>query len=389
MNVTKRARRDHALPGRPEIYLHRMRVNNAKYENGDIIDLGYADIRREPPNEVINEFYNRIKTDRTIHHYGDAPGYVSLRQAIAEYLSDDITKISPDNVIITSGANNGIVLALMATTVPGDSVLIPAPYFFNHVTQVQLVGCTVREVATHPENNYGLPKAAWGRVLVNRDLGAVLLTQPRNPTSTEMSDQDINEIASRALERNRPVIIDESYREFCSDFRQYPWSPDSGIIRVGSLSKSFCLAGWRIGYMIVPNQWRDEVIRAQDALMIHAPIASQHLALLALNASKNNNYVEQMAKEIAERRMFVKKELLQCAWIDHIFADSGTIVWVCLSMQRGGERTAERILSECGVGVLSGHVFGPGGESCLRIGVGCVEIHPLKMAIDRITRWGG
>jgi aspartate/methionine/tyrosine aminotransferase len=389
MQRFRRIGRDFTVSRGPEIHLHRLRVAKAREAGVDVIDLGFADVFAEPPAEALASCESYFTRDKSLFHYGPVQGLETLRCAVADYLSGDCREVSPDNVIITAGGNHGVVVALMATTVPGDQVVIPAPFFFNHVTQLQLVGCSPHLLITHPEDNYMFTEVSWERALAQREVGAALLTDPRNPTATQMRDVDVKALMLRARERGRPVIVDESYREFSSDSDRAGWGKEDGLIRVGSLSKSFCLAGWRIGYMVVPESLRDDVIRAQDALMIHPAIASQQVALSALKWKKTDDYVSRLTADIASRRLYVGERLLACEWIERVFSDAGTYVWVQLSTEQDADRVAELLLTECGVAVLSGMAFGRAGSNCLRIGVGCVSREELELGLDRLISWRG
>ena len=386
MQKSRRVNRDISVSRGPEVHLHRQRVAKARQAGADVIDLGFADVEQDPPFRVLGMFGDHLTRDRPLFHYGLVPGLESLRVEVANYLSIGAAPVSADNIVITAGGNNGVVIALMATTIPGDHVVVPAPFFFNHVTQIQLVGCTPHLLVTHSADDYMFSNVGWERALGQREVGAALLTNPRNPTSTEMTDPELRAMLEIARQRSRIVIVDESYREF-SLHHKPTWGVEEGLIRVGSLSKSFCLAGWRVGYMVVPDSLLDDVIRAQDAMMIHPAIASQQVALAAFTLRKDEDYVGRLANEMAARRHHARDILLQCEWITNVFADAGTYVWAKLSDNSNADQVAELLLKDCGVGILSGMAFGQAGRSCLRIGVGCVNAENLTLALNRLRDW--
>ena len=372
--------------GRPEVYLHRIRVAAARAQGGDIIDLGFADVRRGPPAKVVADFEDRLRKEPEINHYGEVPGLPELRESIAADLNRGGDTITPDEVIVTAGANHGVVLAVLAGTRPQHQVALPQPYFFNHVTQLQLLGRELCPMATLADDHYASSTTAWERTLTGT-VRAALISQPRNPTSTQMPDDEMRELAGIAMSKDRLLIVDESYREFGNVVGKAPWSPRDGAIRVGSFSKSFCLAGWRIGYLVVPERWRQDVIRAQDALMIHPSIGSQHMAIAALRARSEDDYVGTLAAEMGSLRTFVGAELRKLNWIARVFCDAGTFVWVQLADGLQAEVVTEQLISECGVGVLSGRAFGGPAEQCLRIGIGCVPPDRLREALERLENW--
>lgn len=370
----------------PALHEHKLRVAKLRDSGVDVIDLAAADVREAPLAALIESACRDIASDERVYLYGNVPGLWELRCAIAQDLSSE-AEIAPENIIITAGANAGVVLALLATTAPGVEVALPSPHFFNHATQVELLGCALYPLQTWGADGHELRPAALAEALARASVAAALISNPRNPTATEFAAAGMLEMCEIAAEAGKPLIVDESYREFSRIGGSLRFPLEHAPIRVGSLSKSYCLAGWRVGYMVVPDAWLESVLRAQDALLIHAAVASQRMALAALRYRSGDDYVERLASRVARAQTATKVRLVALPWVHSVTGDAGTFLWVHLAAGRDSDAVADRLLAECGVGVLSGRAFGSVDEQCLRIGVACVNEQDLERALKRLEAW--
>lgn len=359
----------------PALHVHKTRVAAARRRGIDVIDLGSADARHGPPDAVVERVLARLARDQAASLYSDVPGIEELRQALAGDLGVPVT-----NVIVAAGANNGVVLSLLATTRAGESITTPVPYFFNHAAQAELLGLDLVPIPTRSADGHRLDVNALEAAMAREEVRAGLVSNPRNPTATLLDSRGLVACAEAA---GKPLIIDESYREFAGVQPQDRWRPEGNVIRVGSLSKSFGLAGWRVGYLVVPDAWIEAVLRAQDALMIHAAVASQYIAIEALAHRPADDYVQRFAARVAADQARLREQLVTLPWVESVTGDVATFLWVTLEPSRDADAFAAQLLEQHGVGVLAGSAFGA-IEPCIRLGIGCTDSADLARAWDRL-----
>jgi aspartate/methionine/tyrosine aminotransferase len=152
---------------------------------------------------------------------------------------------------------------------------------------------------------------------------------------------------------------------------------------VGSLSKSFGLAGWRVGYLVVPDRWIDAVLRAQDALMIHAAVPSQYIAIEALTHRSADDYVQRFAARVAADQASFRTRLTTLPWVESVTGNTATFLWVTLEPRCDADTFAAQLLDQHGIGVLEGGVFGA-IEPSFRLGIACADSADLTRAWDRL-----
>lgn len=374
-----RDRRPHTDPAKGHVpaalHLHKQRVAALRHAGHSIIDLAAADARLTPPRPVLLRLAERLSQGDGSSHYGAVPGIQPLREALAQQLG-----IPAANLIVTAGANSGVVLALFATTQVGQAVAIPVPYFFNHAAQAELLGLDIVPVQTKAADAHRISSEALAGALARANTAVALVSNPRNPTATRLDETALMALANTG----KPVLVDESYREFAPLLTDYPWRRDGNVIRIGSLSKSHGLAGWRIGYIAAPDHLVDDIIRAQDALMIHPAIASQEVALEAIAYRAKDDYVTRFAQEVAAEQTALRTQLARLPWVAQVTGDSATFLWVTLTADADADVFAERLLVEQGIGVLAGSMFGA-KEPGFRMGVASVTRADLSEAAKRLA----
>ncbi|CAN0255197.1 unnamed protein product, partial [Laminaria digitata] len=160
------------------------------------------------------------------------------------------------------------------------------PFYCAHLCAVQLAGATVAECQWEPSTL--LPDMADLKREVEKGVKMVVITTPGNPTGAVCPRETMVEIARLCKKHNAWLVVDEAYEHFLHDGESH-YSPcgnrlgcPDNVIHLFSMSKSFGLAGWRVGYAVYPSWASDEMVKVQDTLPTHACTASQKVALAAL-----------------------------------------------------------------------------------------------------------
>src|SRR4030067_93449 len=222
------------------------------------------------------------------HRYLPAAGLPRLRKAFEEKLraENGIDAAFGRRILVTAGANQGFVNALLCVCDPGDEVILLSPYYFNHERAGGLAGC--RAVCVPSDRNYQ-PRLAAIEAAVTARTRALVTGSPNNPAGGGDSPGALRSINRLCADRGIYHVSDEAYEYFTYDGAEH-CSPGSfgaeHTISLFSMSKSYGMASWRVGFLVVPGHLFDDVMKIQDTVIICAPAVSQAVALGALEEGR-------------------------------------------------------------------------------------------------------
>ncbi len=324
------------------------------------ISLGQGVVGYGPPPAAL-ERARAFGQEPDDHKYKAVVGLPELVEAITRKLAveNQILPGSGSAVVVTAGGNMGFLNAILAIVDPGDEVILPTPYYFNHEMAITMASGRVVLVATDANHQLDLERleaAVTGRTR------AIVTVSPNNPTGAvypEASLRSVNELCAR---RGLYHIHDEAYEYFVYE-RARAFSPGSipgaagHTISLFSLSKAYGFASWRIGYMAVPAALLEAVRKIQDTNVICAPVISQVAAVGALAAGKP--YCEGHLKTLAGTRSMVREALRgldgRCSVPP---ADGAFYFLLRLETERTSMGLAEQLVREHRVAVIPGSAFG-------------------------------
>jgi aminotransferase len=324
--------------------------------------------------------------------YSPGLGLPALREAIGTKLArDNGIAAKPDEVLVTVGAIEGITAALAAVLDPGDEVLLPSPNYSTHTEQVRLLSGRPVWVPCIEAEGFR-PDLDALRAAVTERTRAILFSTPCNPTGAMFSEQDLRAIGELALKYNVAVLIDEAYeyitfdghRHFSlasvDDYRDH-------VISIFTLTKSYAMTGWRIGYLHAPARLIPEINKAHNCNAICAPVVSQYAALAALNGSQDC-----IGEFNAKYRAALNNVCRRLDALGDYFAYQRTQGSYCIFPRilhpLGADSLAfcQRMLTEARVSTTPGAGFGTGGEGHLRITFCCAPAD-IDRAFDRLEPW--
>ena len=192
--------------------------------------------------------------------YAASPGMPLLIDTIRRYYSKLGVNLSGDDVLITSGGSEALLLTCLSILDPYTEVIIPEPYYPNYTTFVHAAGGVIRALHTGPENGYHYADRSKIESLITKNTRAILITNPGNPTGVVLDESEMRMIADIAKKYDLYLICDEVYREFCYDekygipamgrFRDI----DDNLVIIDSVSKRFSACGARVGCVITKNK---------------------------------------------------------------------------------------------------------------------------------------
>lgn len=216
------------------------------------------------------------------HHYGPTSGEDRLRQAVADRLTRRATAtVDSSNVLVTNGAKQALFNTFAALLEPGDEVLIPAPYWVTFPSSVRLANGN--PVVVQPSTGELKVTADNMEAARTPSTRALLLCSPNNPTGQVYDRMELQAILSWAAEHGIWIVSDETYVDL--GFRSVPTPSQVGVdrlITVGSVSKSYAMTGWRVGWMSGPKEVIDAAIAVQSHTTSNVNRIAQAAALAAL-----------------------------------------------------------------------------------------------------------
>ncbi|MBS0002186.1 MAG: aminotransferase class I/II-fold pyridoxal phosphate-dependent enzyme [Thioalkalivibrio sp.] len=301
--------------------------------------------------------------------YTPAHGTSALRKAIAgDYLRLYGLRVDPERVVVTSGASAAILLALAAGTDAGDAVLLPDPGYACNRQFVTALGGQPVPVPVPAQSGFQ-PTATQIAAAWRPGTRAVMLASPANPTGTLLPEAELTAIAEVVRERNGMLIMDEIYGRLIFDrppVTALSTVPDAII--VNSFSKYYAMTGWRLGWMVVPEDWIEPVRRLAQNLFVAPPTVAQTAALAAFE-SGTETLLQARVRELQARRDFLLAALPGLGLELHARPEGAFYIYAD-SRAHGSDSEAlcARILDEAGVALTPGTDFSPGsGRDHIRI----------------------
>ena len=315
--------------------------------------------------------------DDGIVHYAPNAGIPELREAMAARIAEQkgIRYDAQKEIIAAAGGQEAIYLSLMSVLDAGDEVLVPNPGFVTFPTAVHLAGGVPVEVDLLASENftYDLEMAAKSITPKTR---AILVNSPHNPTGSVLTREQLERISEFTIRHNLILISDEAYDQMVYDDcvhhspASFPGMRERTII-CGSLSKTYAMTGWRIGYVAAPAPVIGAATRVQQNLMLSLCAFAQMGAIAALRESQT--FTAGMIREFSRRRRLVLDEIRQVPGLELESNPRGTFyVFPKITMPNmTSAQLAGYLLETAGVAVVDGAAFGRNGSGHIRLSYSC------------------
>lgn len=349
--------------------LTRHLFNMAK-EYDNVIDFTLGDPDIQTHQAIKDAGCAAIQAGKT--RYSQNAGLLELRQTISSYYNrkEGFFYNPQDEIIVTVGAMEGLYLALLSILDPEDEVIIPAPYYVNYVQMVQM--CHAKPIIVDNPQAEALTFQIEDieKVITNKTK-AIIINTPSNPSGKIIPQQKIAQLADLAKQHDLIVISDEVYKTLIYDNQTFKSIVGINGMRertilINSLSKEFCMTGWRIGYALAPKEIIACMTKLQENVAACAPLPSQYAAIEAL--SGNENYSGQMIKIFTHRRNLLVKgissiPLLSCSSPEATF-------YLMVNIAQTGMKSEEfaiKLLQSVQVAVVPGVAYGQSCDDYIRI----------------------
>ncbi|HRJ70523.1 MAG TPA: aminotransferase, partial [Beijerinckiaceae bacterium] len=256
---------------------------------GPMIDLSQAVPGLPPPAEFLDRLAAAAGSADAAR-YGPILGDPDLREALAADTARTYRgAVGADNVAITSGCNQAFVVAMLALAQAGDSVILPAPWYFNHRMTLDMLGIATRILPCRIEDGF-VPYPEAAERLIDASTRAIVLVSPNNPTGAVYPQDIIARFADLARRRGIALVLDETYRDFLPAdqprahalFEDTHWG--ATLVQLYSFSKSHAIPGHRLGAIIAAPAFIAQVAKIQDSLQICPARPAQRVAAWAVDA---------------------------------------------------------------------------------------------------------
>ena len=355
------------------------KAKQLKAEGRDICSLSAGEPDFETPAFIRAAASKALEAGHT--RYGPAAGEPALRQAIAAKLSgENLVPTSPDQVLVTNGGKQALYNLFQVLLEPGDTLLLPAPYWLSYPDMARLTGAGVTTIPCAADQGFHLDAAALEAAITPASK-LLVLNSPGNPTGAVLSRQELESIA--AVLRRHPqlaVVSDEIYEYLVAPGHQHhslaAVAPDLAdrVFIVGGCAKGWAMTGWRIGWLAGNRAVVAAAIALQSQSTSNVCSFAQYGALAAVQGPRD--CVREMAASFDFRRERLCQGLLQLPGVSLHPPEGAFYAFPDLSAHGLDSVTlCNRLLDEVGLAVVPGAAFGE--DRCIRLS--CAA---SKQAID-------
>ncbi len=350
----------------------------------DIIGLGRGDPDLPTPAHIIAAANRAMREQRT--SITPVKGLPQLRAAIAQHMCDENgLPVGAENIMVTTGGQEGLFLAVQAVMDPGDEILVPDPRYSSYDDAIGRAGAVMVMVPTRREEAFNLEAEAI-EAAITPATKALLIVTPSNPTAGIVTEDRLRAIADVAMRHNLIVIVDEIYGKIVYDpWRHFSIGSLTGMaertITLDAFSKAYAMTGWRCGYVAAPENVIDAMARIKQVTTGPVATVSQWAGLEAITGPQDcvNEY-----KQIYTERRAVLLDGLDRMGFAYGEPRGGLFVWADSSST--GIHAAELsylLLKEARVLVFPGTAFGENWREYVRITM-LEPIEVLREAVERM-----
>ena len=345
--------------------------------------LGVGEPDFETPPVIVRAAVDALRSGWT--HYGDLNGDPELRACAARVANEAGGRgYGPDQVLVTNGGTSAVSAAIAATVSPGDRVVLLDPSYSLFASSVLLAGGEPVYVALDERGHLDLARIAAGL----RDAKAIVLVNPANPVGTAFNRSELTQLAALTELHGTVVIADEVCDHFVFDGRPFTsalsidlWR--DRLIYCQSLSKTYAMTGWRVGYLISTPALIGAIRMLHRTVLGAVNAAAQRAAIVALELG--DTLVEPMRASYQLRRDYILDRIASIPDLTAESPEGGFFVFARYNRDIASFQLAQH-LAESGVIVRPGREFGPAGEHHIRLSLAAPPA-ALRTGLDRIERY--
>ena len=371
--------------------IKQMAMLSAKVEGAVSLAWGLPSFRT--PDYIREEVIRRLNQDPDAGKYTLPDGLPEFRELVVKkHRAETGIQVCADkHVMATAGNMQGLNTLFHTMLDPGDEIILTDPCFASHIQQIILFNGKAVYWPLDESNNWRLDIDRLPG-LITKKTQAIVLVSPSNPTGKIFTEEELRQVGDIAVQHDILVLIDDPYSSFTYENRDKYFNLASveryqgHIVYLHSFSKAYAMSGWRLGYMIMPEELKREALKVHDATMICAPRISQLAGIAAI--SQPSSHKQAFAASLARRRDLMVERLSRLPDIFSWNKPEGAYYMFprILAKHQDSKSFAIDLLDNAKVTVTPGSAFGPSGENHVRMAY-CVEEDVINLAFDRIERY--
>jgi aspartate aminotransferase len=376
----------------------RNRARKLKVQGVRVVNFAAGELERDTSPTIKDAAKRAIDAGKT--QYTDTLGILDLRERLAERVTRKAgTAYTADEVGFTAGAKQALFHAALVAFQPGDEVIVPAPYWVTFPEQVRLAGATPVFLPT-VDHAFQIDAAALAAAITPRTRGLILNT-PHNPTGVVYSAGAITAVAELAIRHNLTCVFDECYDELVNppathhNIVKLVPEMKSRTILVGSFSKTYCMAGWRAGYVAGPQPVVKAIANLQSHTASNPSNIVQYAALAAMEPT-NDAFVNEVRDQLRDQRALALRLVEKVPDVScvvpggafYLFPDISSLLGKSFRGQPVGsvDALAELLLEHAHIAVVPGSAFGSDRHVRISFAIPAADITAGFAALERFAR---
>jgi len=347
----------------------------------------------QTPAYIRQGIQSLLDTDIDAGKYTLPDGLFELREWVTKvHCQKTGIEIDADkHVMIGAGNMQGLNTLFHTMLDPGDEIILTDPCFASHIQQIKLFNGVPVYWQLDEENGWSLNVELLSTLITDKTQ-AIVLVSPSNPTGKIFSEEELMKVGRLAKQHNVLIIIDDPYSDFIYDNKDDYFNLASveefkqHVVYLYSFSKAYAMSGWRLSYMVMPEELKKQALKVHDATMICAPRISQLAGIVAL--SKDSDHISQFQKVMFSRRELIQQRLDNLSHIFEYQKPEGAYYLfpkILLDNKDSWQFSIE-LLENAKVAVTPGSAFGPSGEGHVRMAY-CVDEDTINRAFDYMDEY--
>jgi len=368
MNMKFSSLTDRVKGGAADVWDMHYLAKQAKGCGEDVIVLSVGDPDFATPDAVIDKALQAMREGDT--HYTSILGHDELREAIVEqHRISSGQAIETANVITTSGAQNALFACALCLLEPGDEAIVLQPMYVTYEATVQAPGATLVPVVLDAGNGFRLNREALQGAITDRTR-AIFYASPSNPTGIALNREELEFIAELARQHDLWVIADEVYANFifAGEFSHIASLPGMSerVVTIGSMSKSYAMSGWRVGWVIAPQELIANLEKLALCMLYGLPGFIQQAAAHALQNCAPE--LQHMREIYHRRRDYLFDAISAMPGLQPLLPDAGMFMMVnVLGTGMSSPEFVRALYTDTGVSVLDATAFGASAAGYVRV----------------------
>ena len=362
------------------------RARQLEQQGRTIVHMEIGEPDFPSPDSVIEAGRSSLARKET--HYTPALGLPALRQKIADYyVAEFDVVINPCRIIITPGASGALQLVLAAIVNPGDKVMLTDPGYPCNRHMVRLFEGDTVSVPVDGDSLFQLTPELINKYWAD-DMVAAMIASPSNPTGTRLDRQQMSALIKSVQAKQGLLIVDEIYQGLVYGVENFTaLSLSDELVVINSFSKYFGMTGWRLGWMVVPEEMVDAVDRIAQNIFLAASTPAQYAALEAFS-EETMDVMQLRRDEFEERKNYLLPALKQMGFKIAAEPEGAFYIYAdCSAFSEDSFQLANQLLEHAGVAVTPGKDFGVNNAAQYLRFAYTQPVDVLKQGVERIANY--